>query len=203
VSGSDTAGLPATYARPQIGGAAEESGLTVDFKARPAVGTRGAEPAPSWSRNFLLLERDARQGISQSLIRHAIEAALAAHAARLAVTPLEREGGQTQFIVHEAPASNVSLSPVLRWLKKNLSSSLNAEEDRRTRRNESANAEPPFSRVNRHIAVAVDINRSGSSGPGVARDHGLGRRRDSIRSRLRIAFGVPRTVQQRCRHECG
>lgn len=45
--------------------------------------------------------------------------AIAAHAARLAVAPLDRDGGQAQFIVHEAPVSAASLSGVLEWMRAN------------------------------------------------------------------------------------
>jgi transcriptional regulator GlxA family with amidase domain len=46
---------------------------------------------------------------------------VAADAARLSVMPLEREGGQAQFIVHDhppAPQGSV-LEPVLRWMEDN------------------------------------------------------------------------------------
>jgi transcriptional regulator GlxA family with amidase domain len=44
-------------------------------------------------------------------------AAVAAAGARLAVMPLERAGGQAQFIVHETPtADGASLEPLLQWL---------------------------------------------------------------------------------------
>jgi transcriptional regulator GlxA family with amidase domain len=44
-------------------------------------------------------------------------ATIAADAARLAVMPLERAGGQAQFIAHHTPAAEgASLEPVLRWL---------------------------------------------------------------------------------------
>lgn len=45
--------------------------------------------------------------------------AVAAHAARLAVAPLDREGGQAQFIRHEPPASSASLAPLLDWMQQN------------------------------------------------------------------------------------
>jgi transcriptional regulator GlxA family with amidase domain len=46
--------------------------------------------------------------------------AVAADAARLAVMPLERDGGQAQFIVHEHPVKDgASLGPLLRWLEDN------------------------------------------------------------------------------------
>ncbi|AKV00596.1 Transcriptional regulator [Labilithrix luteola] len=49
-------------------------------------------------------------------------ASVAAAVAKLAVMPLERAGGQSQFIVHEPPSAEegASLEPVLRWLAENL-----------------------------------------------------------------------------------
>jgi len=49
---------------------------------------------------------------------------VAADAARMAVMPLERVGGQAQFIVHEAPSSATSLQPLLAWLENNLNQPL-------------------------------------------------------------------------------
>jgi transcriptional regulator GlxA family with amidase domain len=57
------------------------------------------------------------------LIRRDHGSAVAADAARLSVMPLEREGGQAQFIVHDqppAPRGSV-LEPVLRWMQDNSS----------------------------------------------------------------------------------
>ncbi|MCY1006818.1 helix-turn-helix domain-containing protein [Nannocystis pusilla] len=47
-------------------------------------------------------------------------AAVAAHASRLAVVPLERSGGQAQYIVHEPPTSTSSLAPLLDWMNRHL-----------------------------------------------------------------------------------
>ncbi|MFC5835252.1 GlxA family transcriptional regulator [Nonomuraea insulae] len=60
------------------------------------------------------------------LIRRDCGSAVAAHAARLSVMPLEREGGQAQFIVHDyAPTPQGSvLDPVLAWLQDNLAADL-------------------------------------------------------------------------------
>lgn len=45
---------------------------------------------------------------------------VAADAARVAVMPLERDGGQAQYIVHEQPgADGSSLEPLLRWMEEN------------------------------------------------------------------------------------
>ncbi|MEU8707995.1 helix-turn-helix domain-containing protein [Streptomyces sp. NPDC048565] len=60
------------------------------------------------------------------MIRRDYGSAVAADAARLSVMPLEREGGQAQFIVHHhAPAPQGSvLEPLLAWLQDNLGSDL-------------------------------------------------------------------------------
>lgn len=52
------------------------------------------------------------------LIRKDYGAAVAADAARLSVMPLERDGGQAQFIIHEPPlAEGATLEPLLRWME--------------------------------------------------------------------------------------
>ena len=66
------------------------------------------------------------------LIRRDYGSAVAADAARLSVMPLEREGGQAQFIVHDhtpgpAPAG-ATLEPVLDWLRGNLATQLSLDE---------------------------------------------------------------------------
>ncbi|WP_371671166.1 helix-turn-helix domain-containing protein [Streptomyces sp. NBC_00289] len=55
------------------------------------------------------------------MIRRDHGSAVAAHAARMSVMPLEREGGQAQFIVHAQPPAPVgaTLEPVLHWLEDN------------------------------------------------------------------------------------
>ncbi|MEV0997029.1 helix-turn-helix domain-containing protein [Nonomuraea sp. NPDC050202] len=60
------------------------------------------------------------------LIRRDYGSAVAADAARLSVMPLEREGGQAQFIVHDHPAvpRGSELEPLLAWLQDNLAGSL-------------------------------------------------------------------------------
>lgn len=54
------------------------------------------------------------------MIRRDHGAAVAAEAARVAVMPLERDGGQAQFIVREPPTpEGATLEPLLRWLEEN------------------------------------------------------------------------------------
>ena len=55
------------------------------------------------------------------LVRRDYGAAVAADAARIAVMPLERDGGQAQFIVRDhVAAQEDSLEPLLRWMEDNL-----------------------------------------------------------------------------------
>ncbi len=56
------------------------------------------------------------------LIRRDLGSAVAADAARLAVTPLEREGGQAQYVAHARPPAprGSLLEPVLSWIEDNL-----------------------------------------------------------------------------------
>ncbi|WP_320780351.1 GlxA family transcriptional regulator [Streptomyces sp. CRN 30] len=55
------------------------------------------------------------------MIRLDYGSAVAAHAARMSVVPLEREGGQAQFIVHTQPPTpaGTTMEPLLRWLEEN------------------------------------------------------------------------------------
>lgn len=60
------------------------------------------------------------------LVRRDLGASAAADVARAAVMPLERSGGQAQFIVHDAPTEDApaSIGRTLSWIEKNLSSDL-------------------------------------------------------------------------------
>ncbi len=56
------------------------------------------------------------------LVRPDLGAQAAARTARLAVMPLERAGGQAQFIAHEPPTvnDNTAMGPLLLWIEKNV-----------------------------------------------------------------------------------
>ena len=58
------------------------------------------------------------------LVRRDHGQAAAAQAARFAVAPLDRDGGQSQFIQREPPGSNSSLAPLLEWMQHHLGSAL-------------------------------------------------------------------------------
>ncbi|WP_437737504.1 GlxA family transcriptional regulator [Sorangium sp. So ce1335] len=71
----------------------------------------------------LLTSAGAAAGLDLCLhmVRRDHGAAVAAEAARLSVVPLERDGGQAQFIVHAPPtADGCSLRRVLDWIEENL-----------------------------------------------------------------------------------
>jgi transcriptional regulator GlxA family with amidase domain len=61
------------------------------------------------------------------LVRRDHGQAIAAHAARLAVAPLDRSGGQSQFIRREPPESRANLAPLLEWMLENLDRPLDVE----------------------------------------------------------------------------
>jgi transcriptional regulator GlxA family with amidase domain len=59
------------------------------------------------------------------IVRRDFGAAVAADVARISVMPLERSGGQSQFIVHEPPTPDgASLEPLLQWMESNLHTAL-------------------------------------------------------------------------------
>lgn len=64
------------------------------------------------------------------LIRRDHGSAVAADAARLSVMPLEREGGQAQFIVHDHPPApkGSDLEPVMRWMEENCAKDLSLQD---------------------------------------------------------------------------
>lgn len=72
------------------------------------------------------------------LVRRDHGASVASHVARAAVMPLERSGGQAQFIEHKPPDANDAMGPLLLWmdsnLKQNLSLSIIAKQARMSTR---------------------------------------------------------------------
>lgn len=59
-------------------------------------------------------------------MRRDLGAEIAANRARTAVMPLERSGGQAQFIVHKPPAmaDSTAIAPLLIWIEQSLSKEL-------------------------------------------------------------------------------
>jgi len=63
------------------------------------------------------------------MIRRDYGSTVAADAARIAVMPLERDGGQAQFIIHESPPPDgTTLEPLLRWMEENAYQKLRLED---------------------------------------------------------------------------
>jgi len=64
------------------------------------------------------------------MIRRDHGSAVAADAARLSVMPLERDGGQAQFIVHERPPTpnGSAVEPLLRWIEDNAQQELTLDD---------------------------------------------------------------------------
>jgi transcriptional regulator GlxA family with amidase domain len=79
----------------------------------------------------LLTSAGASAGLDLCLhmVRRDLGSAVAADAARLAVTPLEREGGQAQYIVHEQPPlpRGSLFEPTLAWIEDHLKDELTLE----------------------------------------------------------------------------
>lgn len=78
----------------------------------------------------VLTSAGASAGIDLCLhmIKNDYGVSTAAYAARLAVAPLERNGGQAQFIVRKISTSNLSLSPVLQWIEARLGTEITLKE---------------------------------------------------------------------------
>ncbi|HEX4204929.1 MAG TPA: helix-turn-helix domain-containing protein [Ktedonobacteraceae bacterium] len=63
------------------------------------------------------------------MIRRDYGSAVAADAARTSVVPLERDGGQAQFIIHDPPTPDgMTLEPVLQWMDANMHRELKLED---------------------------------------------------------------------------
>ncbi len=79
----------------------------------------------------LLTSAGAASGVDLCLhmIRRDHGAAVAAHAARIAVTPPARDGGQAQYIVHPPAAPDgEALGPLLEWIERNCHRELTLEQ---------------------------------------------------------------------------
>src|SRR5437879_6086788 len=64
------------------------------------------------------------------MIRQDYGSVVAADAARISVMPLERDGGQAQFIVHEPPTPDgITLEPILRWMEENAQRELRLQDN--------------------------------------------------------------------------
>ena len=98
-------------------------------KLHPSV---KVDPAVLYVDNGLLLTSAggmASLDLCLHMIRRDYGGAVAANVARKAVMPLERSGGQAQFIVYEPPDADQgdSLAATLEWMRRNVASDLSVE----------------------------------------------------------------------------
>lgn len=100
---------------------------TTHWVAAPALAHRypaiDVDPSVLFVDNGqILTSAGAAAGLDLCLhmIRADFGAAVAAHVARLSVVPLQREGGQAQFIPPPAQATDKSLQPLVSWALANL-----------------------------------------------------------------------------------
>lgn len=100
---------------------------TTHWLAAPLLGSR--YPSIEVDPNVLYVDNgriltsagaSAGTDLCLHMIRRDHGAAVAAATARRAVMPLEREGGQAQFITYEPPASNANLNLLLQWIEQRL-----------------------------------------------------------------------------------
>ena len=125
-------------------------------------------------------------------------AAVAADAARLAIAPLHRSGGQAQFILrNQLRPSTLRSAPS--WTTCCLdraggTSRPDVARHRRPRRGQRPHPQPPFSRRDRADADAMADRCAGPSCPAAARDHVLRRRANWTRGRVHLACQLPRAV---------
>ena len=107
---------------------------TTHWLAAPRLSARypavTVEPAVLYVDNGkIVTSAGAAAGLDMCLhlVRRDLGASVAAQTARLSVTPLERDGGQAQYIVHELPTSPTTLQPLLRWMEKNPGATMSIE----------------------------------------------------------------------------
>ncbi|KOG89966.1 GlxA family transcriptional regulator [Streptomyces varsoviensis] len=110
---------------------------TTHWAAAPALAARhpGIEVDPDVlyvDNGQFLTSAGAAAGLDLCLhlIRNDHGSTVAADAARLSVMPLEREGGQAQFIVHDQPPAprGSLLEPLLRWMEDNTARDLTLDD---------------------------------------------------------------------------
>ena len=175
---------------------------------RPRSSPAGT-PASRWTPDVLFVDNGqfltsagAAAGLDLCLhmIRRDHGSAVAADAARLSVMPLERDGGQAQFIVHEQPgADGSSLEPLLAVDGGQRPPGAHPRRHRRPGRDEHPHAQPPFSGTDRHDPAAVAAPRPDPPGAVPARDHRARRRPD----RIQVGFGSPTSFRDRFKRLVG
>jgi len=182
---------------------------TTHWLAAPALAARF--PAVEIDANVLYVDNEdiltsagAAAGLDMCLhiVRRDFGASAAANAARLSVMPLERAGGQAQFIVHETPASVTTLARAAldggayRRV-------FDSRGYRKQSRHERADAEPAFPRADRNNPGAVGRPRADLPRATLTRNDRFLRRARRIGGRFRIGLVVPRALRASATREPG
>ncbi len=136
------------------------------------------------------------------MIRRDHGSAVAADTARVAVMPLERDGGQAQYIVHERPGEDgASLEPLLRWMEENVHRELALDDIAAQGDDEHPDAQPALSRADRHEPAAMAQPVPDPPGATTARNHGARRRAHRPPGRVRLPDDLPGSLQEARRHQ--
>ena len=132
------------------------------------------------------------------LVRRDLGAEIAANTARTAVMPLERSGGQAQFIVHNPPAmaDNTAIAPLLIWIEQSLSKELSLPMIARRAAMSTRTLSRRFREQSRHDARAMGCRRARASCPATLGDNRPlgrgGRHRGRIQICMRVAAAFRR-----------
>ncbi|CAM5440668.1 AraC family transcriptional regulator OS=Streptomyces tendae OX=1932 GN=GUR47_05440 PE=4 SV=1 [Streptomyces tendae] len=134
------------------------------------------------------------------MIRRDYGSAVAAHAARLSVMPLEHEGGQAQFVVHDYPPvpRGSALEPLLTWLRENLARDLSLADI-------AAHAGMGARTLIRRFREQTGSTPlSGCTVPGSAAQHLLETTEHSVeRIAAQVGFGSPTAFRDRFKRTTG
>ncbi|WP_435875513.1 GlxA family transcriptional regulator [Nonomuraea fuscirosea] len=132
------------------------------------------------------------------LIRRDYGSAVAADAARLSVMPLEREGGQAQFIAHDHQVTprGRRAGAAARLAPGQPRPHSHPRRHLRPGQDEHPYADPPLPRADRHDTAAVAAPRPHPAGAAPAGDHPPSRRAHRRAGRLRLADRLPRPLQE-------
>lgn len=124
------------------------------------------------------------------LVRRDLGAEIAANRARTAVMPLERSGGQAQFIVHKPPAmaDSTAIAPLIDLDRAESQQGTLIAHDRSACGDEHQDLEPTVSRTSRHDACAMGCRRARASCPAALGDNRPLGRGGRHRGRIQICM---------------
>ena len=136
------------------------------------------------------------------LVRRDLGAEVASEVARAAVMPLERAGGQAQFIVHEPPVDDhTSIGQLLTWIEQNPSAGSLASCHRTACGHEHQNAEPALPRASWRDSSQLDRACACPPCASPAGNDAFGSRASGRRIRVWISSRDAPTLRRNCRND--